>query len=287
MRFELDGHTAYAYTGGCDFDPSRPVVAFVHGAQHDHSVWILQSRWLAHHGYSVLALDLPGHGRSSGPLLTDIATMADWTVRAIAACGGAKAVVIGHSMGSLVALECAHLDPDGVIGIGLVGTAFPLKVSDVLLDAARDDEQAAFDMINRWSHARSVHKPGTPGPGFSVFVQNLRLMQRQKKGVLLNDLAACNVYPHGIERAQSLRCPALFVLGSRDLMTPPRAARSLIDATPDSTVIDIAGCGHALMTEAPEALRDALSAWLGRVTSRQGKHLADRAGQTTVQGIQR
>lgn len=285
MQFELDGRKAYAYTGGRDFDPARPVVAFVHGAQHDHSVWILQSRWLAHHGYSVLAFDLPGHGRSSGPLLTDIASMADWTIRAIAACGASEAAVIGHSMGSLVALECAQRAPDCVIGIGLVGTAFPLKVSDVLLEAARNDEQAAFDMVNRWSHARWVHQPGTPGPGFSVFVQNLRLMQRQQQGVLLNDLAACNVYLNGIERAQTLHCPALFVLGSRDMMTPPRAARALIDATPDASVIEIPGCGHAVMTEAPHVLRNALSEWLGRLQSRRSQHLADRTGQHTAQGL--
>ena len=213
--------------------------------------------------------------------------MADWTWRAIAACGATEAAVIGHSMGSLVALECAHLHPDGVIGVGLIGTAFPLKVSDVLLDAARTNEQAAFDMINRWSHGRSVHKPGTPGPGFSVFVQNLRLMQRQQHGVLLNDLAACNVYPHGIERAQALNCPALFVLGSRDMMTPPKAARSLIGATADSTVVEIAGCGHAVMTEAPEALRDALSGWLGRVAAPNSKRLTDGSGQPAAQGVVR
>ena len=59
----------YAYTGGRPFDPAKPTVVFVHGAQHDHSVWILQSRYLAHHGYGVLALDLPGHMRSEGPPL--------------------------------------------------------------------------------------------------------------------------------------------------------------------------------------------------------------------------
>jgi len=262
MQFDVDGRSVYAYTGGRPFDPSRPVVALVHGGQHDHSVWILQSRFLAHHGFSVLAFDLPGHGRSAGPLLPDIASMAGWLLRALAAAGVARAAIVGHSMGSLIALEAAGQAPAVVRGVGLIGIAFPMKVSETLLNAARDDEQAAFDMINQWSHARLVHRPGTPGPGFSLFVQNLRLMQRQRPGVLLNDFAACNAYAQGLERASALSCPALFVLGMRDAMTPPRAARDLARVIAGATVVEIPGCGHNAMGEAPDEVRDALVAWL-------------------------
>jgi pimeloyl-ACP methyl ester carboxylesterase len=69
MDLEVDGERAYAYTGGKRFDPVSPVVVFVHGAQHDHSVWILQSRYLAHHGHAVLAVDLPGPAEAGRPLL--------------------------------------------------------------------------------------------------------------------------------------------------------------------------------------------------------------------------
>jgi pimeloyl-ACP methyl ester carboxylesterase len=188
--------------------------------------------------------------------------MADWVLRAIAAAGARRAALVGHSMGALIALEAAGRSPASVAGIALVGVAFPMKVSDVLLAAARDDEPAAFDMINQWSHARLVHRPGTPGPGFSVFVQNLRLMERQPPGVLLNDFAACNAYGGGLERAAALRCPALFVLGERDSMTPPKAAAALIAAIPGARVVRIPGCGHAIQTEAPDALREALADWL-------------------------
>jgi pimeloyl-ACP methyl ester carboxylesterase len=262
MQFDVDGRRAYAYTGGRPFSPDQPVVAFVHGAQNDHSVWILQTRWLAHHGFSVLAFDLPGHGRSEGPPPPDVESAAAWVLRAFDALGVRDAVIVGHSLGSLIALEAAGQRPDAVRGAALVGTAVPMKVSDALLAAAREDEQSAFDMINQWSHARRVHRPGTPGPGFSVFVQNLRLMQRQPPGVLLNDFSACNAYDAGLDRARALRCPVLFVLGGRDMMTPPRAARDLIAAVGDASVVEIPGCGHAIPTEAPEALRDALSEWL-------------------------
>lgn len=262
MNLSVQGREAYIYTGGKPFDPGRPVVVLIHGAQHDHSVWIMQSRWLAHHGYAVVAPDLPGHGRSAGPLRTDIQGMAQWVLDLLTALQVDRAVLTGHSMGSLICLEAAACAPERTRGIGLIGTAFPMKVSAALLDAARTNEPVAFDMINRFSHARLVHPPGTPGPGFSVFVQNLRLMQRQNPGVLLNDFQACDAYTQGLDCANRITCPTLFILGERDAMTPPKAAQSLIDACGKATVCKVPDSGHALMSEAPEAVRRALSGWL-------------------------
>ena len=73
MLLQVDGHGVYAATGGMPFDAARPTVIFLHGAGLDHTCWQLASRWFAWHGHSVLAVDLPGHGRSSGapPCLKD------------------------------------------------------------------------------------------------------------------------------------------------------------------------------------------------------------------------
>lgn len=271
MNVLVDGRRVYAYTGGVEFDRARPVIVFVHGAQHDRSVWILQSRYFAHHGYAVLALDLPGHGRSEGEPLPTIDALGAWLVAALDAFGAASATLVGHSMGSLVALEVAGRAPERVDALALVGTAFPMKVSEALLAAAREDEARAFDMINYWSHSTINARPGSPAPGFSIFVQNRRLMERQRRGVLAVDFAACNDWQHGFERADALRCPTLFVLGARDSMTPPRFARKLIERTtaaaaaagaPAPRVVEIPGCGHAIMSEAPDALREALRAFL-------------------------
>jgi pimeloyl-ACP methyl ester carboxylesterase len=72
MRLSVDGHEVYAYTGTRPVDPAAPAIVFVHGAANDHSVWALQSRYFAHHGHGVLAVDLPGHGRSGGPALATV-----------------------------------------------------------------------------------------------------------------------------------------------------------------------------------------------------------------------
>lgn len=272
MQLRVDGQRVHAYTGGAGFDPARPVVVFVHGAQNDHSVWILQSRYFAHRGYAVLALDLPGHGRSEGQSLPTIEALGHWLVAALDAAGVGRATLVGHSMGSLIALEAAAAHPARVDAIALVGTAFPMKVSEVLLAAARDDEPRAFDMINFWSHSTINARPGSPAPGFSIFVQNRRLMERQRPGVLSVDFSACNAWQAGFERADELRCAVLFVLGARDAMTQPRFARKLIDRASAAAkaagvssprIVEIADCGHAIMAEAPDALRDALRSFLG------------------------
>ncbi|HEX3141799.1 MAG TPA: alpha/beta hydrolase, partial [Rhizobacter sp.] len=139
MKLGVNGREAYAYTGGKAFDASLPTMVFIHGAMHDHSVWALQTRALAHHGHAVLAVDLPGHGRSAGPAPASVEAAAQWIVDLLDSAGVQRAALVGHSMGSLIALEAAARAPDRVAGLVLVGTAVPMKVSPALLTAARDD----------------------------------------------------------------------------------------------------------------------------------------------------
>ena len=265
MLLDIHGNEAYCYTGGKAFNPELPTALFIHGAQNDHSVWILQTRYFAHHGFGVLAVDLPGHGRSKGAALTSVETMADWLLAVLDAAGVRQATLIGHSMGSLIALETQARAPARVAKIALVGTAYPMKVSDTLLDAAMNDEQNAIDMVNIWSHTSIAHKPSCPGPGFYVMNGGQRLMQRISKlnpeKVFYIDFSACNAYANGEAAAKSVTCPALFLLGKRDMMTPPKATSALTKAIAHAKVMVIENCGHALMAEQPDAVLDALFAF--------------------------
>ncbi|MCX8006276.1 MAG: alpha/beta hydrolase, partial [Burkholderiaceae bacterium] len=219
-----------------------------------------------HHGYAVLAFDLPGHGRSDGPPLPTVEAMADSIASALQPLRTPAFVVGGHSMGSLIALETAQRLRDRVAGIALLGTAFPMRVSEALLAATREDPARAMQMINVWSHSAALApftaRPGNPGPGFSIFWENLRLMQRTEaihgRDVLVNDFSACHAYAGGLEAMRALACPALFVLGASDSMTPPRLAQPLIEAARDATVVTLPNTGHALMAENPEGVRRAL-----------------------------
>jgi pimeloyl-ACP methyl ester carboxylesterase len=262
MELTVNGSKAYAYTGGKTFDAKRPTVIFVHGAQCDHSVWILQSRYLAHHGYGVLALDLPGHGRSQGPALASVGELADLVTAVQDAAGVKQAAIVGHSMGSLIALECAARHPDRVAKIALLATAYPMKVSAELLDATKNNEPLALDMVNIWSHSAYAQYPNNPGPGFWVIGENLRLMQRQKPGVMHVDFTACNAYAGGAEAAAKVRCPALFLLARRDAMTPMRAAQDFAKSIKGAQLVVINGSGHNMMGEKPDEVLDTLVAFL-------------------------
>jgi len=264
MEFQVNERAAYAYSGGKAFDSSLPTVVFIHGAQNDHSVWGLQSRWFAHHGYGVLAVDLPGHGRSAGPALTSVEAMADWLLALLDAAGVERALLAGHSMGSLVALEACGRAPGRVRGLAMLGTTYPMKVSDALLATARDDEEAAIDMVNIWSHSSIAHKPSSPGPGFSVLGGSRRLMQRMSAinpdALFHTDFAACNAYAHGEAAAAAVHCPTLFLFGAKDMMTPPRSTRTLTGAIAHGKTVTV-DAGHSLMAEQPDAVLDALIAF--------------------------
>lgn len=262
MELTVNGTKAYAYTGGKIFDARLPTVVFVHGAEHDHSVWILQSRYLAHHGYGVLAVDLPGHGRSAGAALASIEDLAEWIAALLDAAGAKQAAIAGHSMGSLIALECAARHPSRVAKIALLSTAYPMKVSDALLDATKNDEPAAQDMVTIWSHAAYAQYPNNPGPGFWVIGEYLRLMQRQKTGIMHTDFAACNAYAGGAEAAAKVLCPALFVIARRDAMTPARSAQAFAHTVKGARIAMIEGSGHNMMGEKPDEVLDALVGFL-------------------------
>ncbi|MFC0400752.1 alpha/beta fold hydrolase [Paraburkholderia rhizosphaerae] len=265
MIVDVRGQPAYAYTGGKPFDPTLPSAVFIHGAEHDHSVWALQTRYFAHHGFGVLALDLPGHSRSAGPALHRIDAMADWLAALLDATGIARAFVAGHSMGSLIALDFAARYPARATHIALVATAVPMTVSDALLDAARERETEAIAMVNQWSHSTLAAKPSCPAPGFWLQGMNQRLMERVaatgEPHLFHTDFSACNDYADGLERAAQVRCPVRLIVGKRDVMTPPRATRALADAFRQSNAkFDVVtlDAGHALMAEQPDATLDAL-----------------------------
>ncbi|MCC8394269.1 alpha/beta hydrolase [Paraburkholderia sp. MMS20-SJTR3] len=256
---------AYAYTGGKSFDASLPTAVFLHGAEHDHSVWALQSRYFAHHGFGVLAVDLPGHRRSAGPALTSVGALADWLAALLDAVGVARAFVAGHSMGSLIALDFAGRYPPRATHLALLATALPMSVSDALLDAALEREPEAIAMVNQWSHSTLAAKPSCPGPGFWLRGMNQRLMEHVAASgephLFHTDFTACHQYADGLKRAAQVRCATRLIVGRRDAMTPPRAARALAEALAqagvavDTVTLD---AGHALMTEQPDATLDAL-----------------------------
>jgi len=258
MEVAVNGQTVYIATGNKELDPNLPSVVFVHGTGQDHTIWVLPTRYFARHQRNVLAVDLPGHGRSGGEPLTSIEAMADWIVKVMDVTGIDVAAMIGHSMGTLVAIVLAAKYAERVRAIGLIGTAVPMPVSGALLNSAKENSPDAIDMLTLWGHGSSAHLGGSATPGMWMLGGGKRLMERAAPGVIYTDLNACNEYTQGLEDAGAVSCRALLILGQSDLMTPPRKARDLTDALSDAETIVLEKSGHAMLTERPDQVLDQL-----------------------------
>ena len=266
MNFTVNGHSTYCYTGGKAFDAAKPTLIFIHGVLNDHSVWILQSRYLAHHGWNVLAVDLPGHCRSAGDPPVTVEEAADFILALMTAAGLEKAVLVGHSFGALIALEAASRAPHRVSQLILVGIAFPMKVSPALLTSSLNEPMKALEMVNVFSRATLAPPPSSMGPGTWVYGASMALGRRvlasnPRVNLFHTGFKACDSYTHGDEAMAQVTCPTLFVLGSVDQMTPPKAAQGLVKAARHGQVVQLPG-GHHQMNETPEPMLAAMTTFL-------------------------
>lgn len=256
MRFQVQGKGAFAGTGASHAPADAPTVIFIHGAGMDHTVWVMPSRYFARQGHRVLAVDLPGHGRTEGPPLNRIEAISSWLNAVCDALDVPSAAVVGHSMGSLVAFAFAATYPQRCRALALLGTSMPMPVADALLDAAADDHHAAIDMANAWSHSAGAVLGGNRNPGIWMLAAGERLIERAGPGVFHADLAACNAFD--ASAVGKVQAPALVIAGDADRMTPMRAGMEVAKALPQARVVRLSGCGHSMMSERPNEVLDAL-----------------------------
>jgi len=261
MQFIVQGYPAYAYSGGVAFDPKLPAVVMVHGAAMDHSVWQWQSRYLAHHGYAVAAVDLPAHGRSPGVARERIEDLGAWIVGLLDAGGIERAALVGHSMGALACLAATIAAPQRVGKLALLGACVPMAVSDAFLGAAREAPAVAFDMEAVWSHVRNSQLASSAVPGAGLLNATRALNDRSRAGVLATDLNACNTYRPGEAAMKALSVPTLVLGGRRDVMTPPKANKALAAGIAGAKLVTV-DAGHSMMSEAPRETLRALGDFL-------------------------
>lgn len=266
MELTVNGHKTFCYTGGKPLDAAKPTVVFVHGVLNDHSVWILQSRYFAHHGWNVLAPDLPGHCKSRGEPPRSVEEAANFVLALLEAAGLKQAALVGHSFGSLAAMEAAARAPDRISRLAMVGTAYPMKVSAALLDSSLNDPMKAIELDNVFSHSLIAPPPSALGPGTWIYGASRALKKRvlasnREVNLFHRGFVACDSYRGGEEAMARVQCPVLFVLGARDSMTPPKAAASLQAKARDGRTVVVQG-GHQMMNEAPDEVLFALKDFL-------------------------
>ncbi len=227
-------------------------VAFLHGALNDHRVWTPLVQRLS--PYTCLALDLPGHVQGAGLPLDSIEALADWLWAELDRRSVQKAALVGYSMGSLIALEAAARRPDRAHSLTLAGTAYPMRVSEGMLSAARDQPEQAMAMVDGYSRSQ-------PDPQGQLLALMHSVMAVQPGVNLLeHDLRLCDQYANGLQAAANVTCPTQLILGEHDKMTPIKRAMNLAEAL--KAPVHKLNAGHALMAEASQEMSNLLIRFL-------------------------
>lgn len=255
----VDGHEAFVHTGGAELAPGGELVLLIHGAGNDHIIWRFATRRLAAAGWSVAAPDLPAHGGSSGTALESIEDMAAWCLRLATGLGFEEVAPVGHSMGSLIAMEMATQAPERVRRIGLVAPASQMRVHPELQQAADRMDRLAADLIVGWTHSGRSRFGHHDSAGMWMPAVNRRLLEHNAES-LGPDLVAC-VGWDGAEAFTELAKDVLVVTSEHDRMIPARGARQLA-AEAGARVVEVRGGSHASVYDHPDEVIRPLMAWL-------------------------
>ncbi len=229
-------------------------IVLVHGAGLSAGCWQHQTEHFA----DALAVDLPGHGRSTEPAMDSVTDYATWLGRYVRRTGPEPVILVGHSMGSLIALETAALNPDMVGGLVLISTSAEMRVHHDLLTAARNKDASAAAMVIKWS----LPDRGHGRPKDWVLQISSDFMEAAASGLMADDLTACDSYRDAVAMAERVRCPTLFLLAEKDIMTKPATAQPLAAAISDARIVVVEKVGHMLPLEKPDEVNEAISLFL-------------------------
>jgi pimeloyl-ACP methyl ester carboxylesterase len=265
MKIDIGGTNIHVATGGRPHRPGQPFILFLHGAGFTHNTFVLQTRALAYDGWNVAAPDLPGHGLSGGEPLQRVEDMAAFVLALMDRMAIPSAVIAGHSMGGLIALEIARTAPQRVDALVLVGTSAAILVNPQLIETAEAREDQAILSMNSWGYGPQAHLAENTWPGANHIAFGIAVMRGNAKGALAAGLKACAAYRHGEEAARGYAGPALVAVAEFDRMTPNKNGLALARMLEGSTTIFINTSGHTIQTEKPRELNAALREFLARL----------------------
>lgn len=241
-----DGRLWYALHRGSETD--RSPLILIHGAGGSHLHWPAELRRIK--GRTVLALDLPGHGRSPGPGHDHISGYVASVVSLLDALLIDQAIFCGHSMGGAIALQLALDHRERVAGLIVIGSGAKLRVAPTLLAGVLEDPQATFSLLADW-----LYGPTTPE---QIKRQGTQQMSLVDPAVYHGDLSACDTFDIRDQLAQ-ISCPTLVVGAAEDKMTPLKFSRSLSQGIPNAALEIIQDAGHMMALEQPDRVADAIT----------------------------
>lgn len=233
--------------------PSEPPIVLIHGIGSSHLSWPPEIRRMS--GYRVYAPDLPGHGKSRGVGKQSAAEYANTLIQFLDDISLWKAVFIGHSLGSAVALSLALQAPERVAGLGLLSCGAHLPVASTLLDDASNLSTSHPALQTLLNGLFSTHADARLKERVAHQIAEIR------PAVLHGDLIACNKFDV-TQSLGDLHVPTLILCGTEDRLIPLRYSKALANHIPDAAMQTIDGAGHAVMLEQPRRVAALLSVFL-------------------------
>lgn len=232
------------------------VLILIHGAGGTHLYWPPQIRHLPQR--HVLALDLPGHGKSHGQAMDNITAYAEGTLEFMNRLEIGQAVLCGHSMGSAIVQRIGLDHPQRVRGMVLVGGGARLKVHPSLIDDCRIEKTypRAVAKILEWSFSRHADQKLIALAG--------ERMKEVPASTLSADLAACDAFDARREVAD-ISQSTLIICGEDDLMTPVKFSRYLAEKIHAAQIEVIPGAGHMVMLEKPGVVAGLIDEFLEKL----------------------
>lgn len=239
-----------------EIHPSRPPLILIHGAGGSFLSWHPYLRRLP--GETVYVLDLPGHGESHGEGRQSVKNYADDVLTFLYENKIQKPVIVGHSMGSAIALTLTLDHPEEFSALALLGAGAKLRVSPLILEKAKDPATfvEAVQLVNEYSFNPDVPK--------DLLRLSIEAMLKLNPQTFLGDFLACDSFDV-IERLHAIQLPTLIVCGTLDVMTPPKFSKALAEKIPHAQFHLLEKTGHMLMLEQPEAVAKIIKPFLDEV----------------------
>jgi pimeloyl-ACP methyl ester carboxylesterase len=249
--FNIESTKIACWINNSNLDKHQQSLIFIHGSGSDHSLWSNQYAKLHKH-YNIVAVDLPGHGRSMGNGETDINSYCVWLNKLLDILRLKNSILVGHSLGAAITLQFAITFPRVLDGIVVVGGGLKMPVNPSLQEFLKANPAQAIELMCKFSLARENRSKFSAALNKSLSAANIN--------ALYGDLVACDKLDL-TEEVKKIAIHALVICGVEDKMTPVDFSRQIVENIGGAKLCLIENAGHMVMMERPKEFNEALNAF--------------------------
>jgi len=222
--------------------PDRETLVLIHGSGGSSQSWLLQLSGL-NGEMNLVAVDLPGHGKTQGGPMYRIEDYASWLKEFIEATSIAPCYVLGHSLGGAITQRLALDEPDMLKGIILAGTGARLKVTPKILERIKEDFYGTVAFIVKSCYSKEAPE--------DIIRQGIELTKQLTPEQLYANFTACDHFDT-MDQIERIKLPTLIVVGREDVMTPVKYSQFLNSKIEGSRLVILDKGGHGAMHENPQ-----------------------------------